>query len=358
MAISDIGVFFPPDTSLCVANQPADCIITDQMISFLNITGYESYFQAYCLSPPQHDGCPFGFCPNSDIGGPLVRISAYITNLLTAILIFYGHKKLQQSMWSQILNVYSLLITCAISIILKQLTKIHAIIAITTAGSPVSLYLVFYAIRSMWGGSHRMEHAVTSNTKLPHNIMRQPYFIYRMLVITGLGIWIALAIYILLPRNVSNFIQVSCEGTIGSNVFKYFFILPFVLFGILAKEFGTPGAALAGLPIALLVLSWVIPIWRCCSEIRKKGTFTSLWQIMYERYPFIHFATTVVLPFGYWVFLVEVGVMMSNDNTWSITFGQVLAVFVALPPFIQVMPLIPRCHPWFRGLTWVRILID
>jgi hypothetical protein len=33
------------------------------------------YLTVYCLNPPA-DICPFGFCPNPDIAGPLVRIAS------------------------------------------------------------------------------------------------------------------------------------------------------------------------------------------------------------------------------------------------------------------------------------------
>jgi hypothetical protein len=69
---------FPPDAT-CLANALAEaypfseinssCSITDPMISFLNLTNFDDYFAHYCLNPPDDDGCPYGFCPNSDIAG-------------------------------------------------------------------------------------------------------------------------------------------------------------------------------------------------------------------------------------------------------------------------------------------------
>ena len=61
-----------------------NCSVTNNMVNFLNLTGpkYEPYLAAYCLSPPGDDDCPFGFCSNSDIAGPLVRIASELTPTL------------------------------------------------------------------------------------------------------------------------------------------------------------------------------------------------------------------------------------------------------------------------------------
>ena len=50
------------------------------MINFLNLTeDPKQYVTVYCLNPPEDDICPFGFCPNPDIAGPLVRIASELT---------------------------------------------------------------------------------------------------------------------------------------------------------------------------------------------------------------------------------------------------------------------------------------
>lgn len=49
--------------------------VSATMLDFLNITNVQSYFDAYCVNPPD-DSCAFGLCPNSDIAGPAVRYSS------------------------------------------------------------------------------------------------------------------------------------------------------------------------------------------------------------------------------------------------------------------------------------------
>lgn len=81
-------VTYPPDIS-CFAEgfwlpelfEERNCSVTDNMVGFLNLTGpdVKSYLSVYCLNPPADDVCPFGFCPNPDIAGPLVRIASEFT---------------------------------------------------------------------------------------------------------------------------------------------------------------------------------------------------------------------------------------------------------------------------------------
>ena len=49
----------------------SDDIVTSSMVDFLNLTrdGLSSFKDAYCLSPPDDDNCPYGYCPNPDVAG-------------------------------------------------------------------------------------------------------------------------------------------------------------------------------------------------------------------------------------------------------------------------------------------------
>ena len=86
-------------------------------------------------------------------------------------------------------------------------------------------------------------------------------------------------------------------------------------------------------------------------------------------YPFIQFMSVVAFPMGYWVAVVELSTFGTQDNTFSLSFGQVrfrvrdingeadvvqvFALFVAVPPVIQVTQLLGELWHWFRGITWV-----
>lgn len=78
---------YPPDIDCFAAGfwspeifEINGCSVTDNMVNFLNLTvpiaDVKSFLTVYCLNPPTDDSCPFGFCPNPDIAGPLVRFSS------------------------------------------------------------------------------------------------------------------------------------------------------------------------------------------------------------------------------------------------------------------------------------------
>ena len=83
-----LSTTYPPDID-CFAKgfwlpeifKENNCSVTDNMQNFLNLTGpdVKPYLTVYCLNAPSDDVCPFGFCPNPDIAGPLVRIASEST---------------------------------------------------------------------------------------------------------------------------------------------------------------------------------------------------------------------------------------------------------------------------------------
>ena len=86
LAMASNSTTYPPDIncngdgSLDYAGgfEDSGCPVTSNMVNFLNLTGanYKPYLAAYCVNPPADDDCPFGYCPNSDIAGSLVRVAS------------------------------------------------------------------------------------------------------------------------------------------------------------------------------------------------------------------------------------------------------------------------------------------
>lgn len=185
----------------------------------------------------------------------------------SAVLIFHNPDALRESFWSQILTVYSLLITCGVTIIQRQLTRIHAIIATALAGSPLSLYIAIYAIRSVWGDANRLTPALGPGHVIP-----------RIIVLSALLIWIGLVVYIMLPTHLSYFTQFSCDQQDDSGLIKYFFFLPIVLF---ANHFTLVRQWIVTLPIQIAIIAWTIAILLRRSEIWPKGKRHSprFWKV-------------------------------------------------------------------------------
>ena len=97
MASNDQATLFatyPPDINCFVQRywdpdifKENNCSVTDNMQGFLNLTGpnVKPFLTVYCLNAPPDDVCPFGFCPNPDIAGPLVRIASESTPVLSCV---------------------------------------------------------------------------------------------------------------------------------------------------------------------------------------------------------------------------------------------------------------------------------
>ncbi|KAF8511279.1 hypothetical protein BU17DRAFT_54716, partial [Hysterangium stoloniferum] len=261
-------------------------------------------------------------------------------NSLIATIIFYNRQIPKDPIWSQILTIYSLLFTCGISIIRKQLTRIHAIIAVATSSSPSSAYVIVYAIRSVWEDGHRMD-----------TVYGKDHILRRVVAIAALPIWMGLAAYTMLPNYVSHFTQLSCQANFERKLFKAFLFLPFVFFDSVADEAGPMWSIILGLPVELTILSWFIAIWLSRHKIWPRGErFKFRFRtVRHHKHPFILFLSVVVIPSAYWVLLIEIGAVNSSDANWSQpakSFGQVLAVFVTIPPIIApcstVFPLVRR----------------
>ncbi|KIJ50522.1 hypothetical protein M422DRAFT_776992 [Sphaerobolus stellatus SS14] len=187
------------------------CPVTGDMINFLNLTTSKSlpkYFLAYCtLGAPQDDGCPYGWCPNSDIAASLTRIVNYVITSLVTVIVYYNPEGLAESFWSQLLTVYSILITSIISVAGSNLTRIHAVIATGLVASPLTIYIFIYAIRSIWGGGHRM-----------HTVLGKGHIFARFLVILACGTWIALILYTLSPSTTASNSDSGASGRRGNLV--------------------------------------------------------------------------------------------------------------------------------------------
>ncbi|KAF9653696.1 hypothetical protein BDM02DRAFT_3107670 [Thelephora ganbajun] len=318
-------VYFPPGVECfhpdgsgvwnSQAYQAGSCEVTDDMLAFLNLTNpISNYIATYCLSPAPDDSCPFGFCPNPDVAGPLVRIATYVTTSCISILIFYSPKRVKDTFWSQVLTIYSLLLTACLSIFRNELTKFHALTVSVIVASPLTIYLVIYSIRAMWGGQHRLD-----------NILGQGHLIKRLFVLFAAAIWIALTTYSFIPQNAPRFAQGSCKPR--PLILNFFLVTP-ISIGIMERKEKPWLGVVVALPLFLVILAWVVAILLKRHTIWPPGepyrfNFWKVLTVVGEYFPFIHFVSVVVVPFAYWVACIELGIYNSNDNQFTLTFGQV-----------------------------------
>ncbi|KAJ7791232.1 hypothetical protein B0H14DRAFT_2936583 [Mycena olivaceomarginata] len=200
-------------------NSSSACQVpTLQMIDFLNISSPNAYLDAYCLNPPV-DSCAFGYCANPDVASPAVRISTYITTIISALLVLYSPDDAQASP--------------------------HTIVAMGLAASPLSVYLIIYVFRSIYGNQNRLQ------------------------TVFGKGKW-----------------------------------------GVISGVF---------------VVAWGTAIYLQRREIWKKHNkklpLRRMWRKVVDAYPFIQFCTVT--------------------QPSAATYGQILALIVAVPPLIQLCLLLP-----------------
>lgn len=168
--------------------------------------------------------------------------------------MLYSPKFAQEAFWSQILSVYSLLITCGVSVSRGDLTHFHAAIAVVLSGSPLTAYLFGYAIVSFWYHKHRLN-VIVGEGRL---------FIRLLIILAGL-IWISLFVYILADKRLTHFAQASCAKE-GNDVVGYLYVLPLVLLYLFAR-FGSNIPAISRLVLGVVfgiigftVASWIVAI--------------------------------------------------------------------------------------------------
>ncbi|KAJ6611435.1 hypothetical protein B0H10DRAFT_1882771 [Mycena sp. CBHHK59/15] len=329
-----------PDHDPCFgsSNSSSVCQVpTPTMINFLNISNPNTYLQAYCLNPPV-DSCAFGYCPNPDVASPAVRFSTYFTTIVSAILVLYSPENVASSFYAQLLNVYSLIFAAIIAIGERNLTKVHSVIALCLAASPMSAYLFVYVIRSLIGDQNRLG-----------TVFGKGMWLNRCTVLVILPLWLSVLGF---TARTAHFQQRACDRLVAGDGLIRLFFIPFLVF---FDRYPAEGAAIIG----LAVISWAVGIYRKKAEIwggqDKKLPLRRIWRKVVDAYPFIEFCTVVLFPHAFWILNIEVGIMaLSPRESFSPTYGQLLAIFVTVPPAIQLCLVLLRVPRWFMDLTWVR----
>ncbi|KAF7364054.1 hypothetical protein MSAN_01064200 [Mycena sanguinolenta] len=332
---------------------------------------FPDYISAMCIEPSKItiDQCFVGDynwtrCPNTDVAGILVRVSTYLANFLLGIILMYSPEDTETSVWAQLLTVYSLLVSGVIAIGNTNLSRFHSEMTIFLVMSPLSTSLFIYAILGLCGRKHRLDNILSG---------RREHLLPRLLVIT----YVVLSVAILLfnsSATESHFAPNPCDLNSAAKAtarafnnllfIPYAGLIPVVIFAILAVDYndGFIGAVAfaAMLPFLLIVISFVCGIvrqrHRLAKEFREQNNRWKIWvtwDVLAEQYPFMHFCGVFFIPMIYWVLVNELQTLGTPDNLFSLSFGQVLAVFVVLPPLWQVIQMAPKARGWFMNLRVV-----
>ena len=178
-----------------------------------------------------------------------------MTLRLQALLIFYSPNRVKAAFWSQSLITYSLLITCATSLLQGSLTRFHAVILVSLVCSPVNVYFTGYSIRAFWT-SHRLDAA-----------LGKKQYARRAMVLFSVVVWIAILAYAYFPH--AKFAQDSCRG---SSVAESFFLGAPFIFALALAVGGAVGVLVLFLATpTLVIVAWVFAIIRRRKEIWPPG---------------------------------------------------------------------------------------
>ncbi|KAJ6476409.1 hypothetical protein C8R45DRAFT_1009910 [Mycena sanguinolenta] len=309
-------------------------------------------------------------CPNTDVSGILVRVSAYLANLLLGIVIMYDPKEASGGVWAQLLTGYSLVISAVIAIYTKGLTRFHAGMTVFLVLSPLSCTLGIYTILGFLGRPHRLDCVLSS---------RREHLLPSLAVIAFWLIAICLIVFTSISSDNHFTPPPPCDtlvdkGTSAAVLYSLAFIpyvgVVLVIYVMILRyeqgEISKTFVERVSVPVVLLVMALVVAIIRSrgslAAEVRmlnirsRSKRFWAYWTLFGERYPFLHFCGVFLIPMIYWVLLNEIRFLGSADNIFSISFGQVLAVFVILQPLLQVFMMIPRLSGWFRNLAFIELI--
>ncbi|KAJ6566765.1 hypothetical protein B0H19DRAFT_1138558 [Mycena capillaripes] len=314
-------------------------------------------------------------CPNPDVSGILVRVAAYLANLLSGIVIIYDPKEASGAVWAQLLTVYSLLISAIIAIYTKGLSRFHSGMTVFLVLSPLSATLVVYAIMGFCGRDHRLQNILSP---------RREHLLPRVLVVVSGMISVALLIFTSVSDDRHFTATSPCDllvdkGSSAALLYTLIFVpyvgVAVVIIGSIdlyrqhaagdVTSIGT--AALIGscTPVILLLFSSICAVIKSrrslvaqvkMQNLNKRSQFWAYWQLLSKRYPLLHFSGVFLIPMIYWVIVNELRLFHTPDNIFSPSFGQVLAMSVVLQPLLQVFKMIPRASGWFQNLTVVRLI--
>ncbi|KAJ7087982.1 hypothetical protein B0H15DRAFT_295009 [Mycena belliarum] len=302
-------------------------------------------------------------CPNPDVSGILVRLSAYMANLLLGIVLMFHPAEASTAFWTQLLTVYSLLISGLISIASQGMTRVHSRLLVFLVMSPLSTTIIVYAVLSLCGRPHRLASILSGRRE----------HLLRLLLVIAFGL---ISLGILLFTNAApdaSFTPNPCEVPgffrTMTGIMENLLFIPYAgaVPVLMVLFFGKPSASLTGGYILLLGPLIVVATSFLIALIRKRRLLSQqyklqhdrwkiwvIWDVLAAEYPLLHFYAIFLVPILYWILANEIHIVDSPDNLFSTSFGQVLAVFVVLPPLLQVILMIPRAKPWALNLAVVR----
>jgi hypothetical protein len=152
----------------------------------------------------------------------------------------------------------------------QNISKMHAIVATEFVGSPLTFYLMFYAVRSAFGNRHRLSELFDGHRRW-----------YRLVALCTFAAW-AVFLGVSIGRNHKHFAQSNCEWRM--EIMKAVYFLPVALVIALAEVHPTIALVIA-LPPLIVAVSWSTAIFLrrktlwYPNGVRRWPTFFEVWSV-------------------------------------------------------------------------------
>ncbi|KAL0960564.1 hypothetical protein HGRIS_005601 [Hohenbuehelia grisea] len=283
-----------------------------------------------------------------DMQGFAVRVACIVATLSTAVLIFWNDEDNSHAVYFLLVQVYSALLATFFSLGRSQLTQNDAQFAITSTFSPLVVYLIYSAGRDLLNRPNGL-----------FNRMRENRRIVCFLLSFLLVLWLALTVTIDIVTTA--FRNPHCGE------FSAFLIIASIVWWTLGPYLYT--RALPYSTFVLLVFAqWLVYVLRHFRDIRlercrRRSSALSrqacprwhrrvaqqlhvhihpIWSVVVESHPWVR-STLFVYAYLNWA----VKVLFANNEFGdpnALSYGQLLALTVALSPFISACKLVIECR--------------
>lgn len=182
-------------------------------------------------------------------------------------MLYSNEEDITAAFYAQLLSTYSLIVSAIIAIGQNQLTRLHAVFALCLAGSPLMFYLTIYAFKEVLGRPTRV--AAVFNTRLKG--------IKLTLVLILFPLWLAVLIFLALPRGVWQFQQAACDHLLQNHVVLNVFVISAITFIPRTEQIVFLSS------LGVLILSWALAIYLQRKAIRqsqdgdRKPVLAAIW---------------------------------------------------------------------------------
>lgn len=274
---------------------------------------------------------------NADVDGLAVGVASVVINVCLRVLITWSPEDIEVGVRATLVQIHPILWSALWSTNHQELSLFDAEFALIVTSSPLTLYLVLASCFSLFGTKTGLYKRINSYR-----------FITSAVGALVFPLWVALSIVLILSDHAFKDSYL-CKG---STFVDWILDIPRSLFGSVAPGIAnTPSLASFGAPLALLLFRRRSQI---MAEVRRflAGKLKS-WERICVPWVFMKSAWCtlssnhkwfIYILFTYldvsWAIEVIVSSVSASSTTYLLSYGQVLSLFAAVPPFVLTVKFI------------------